>query len=43
MMDLPSAETALVILGIILAVLQIVHTVMGIRKDVDDDPGDRER
>lgn len=42
-MDVPTAETALVILGIVLAVLQIVHTILGIRKDVDDDPGDHGR
>ena len=40
-MDLHTAETALTILGIVLAVLQIVHTVMGIRKDAEDDTGDQ--
>lgn len=39
-MDVPTAETALMILGIILAVLQIIHTLMGIRKDAGEgDPG----
>lgn len=40
-MYVPAAETALVILGIVLAVLQIIHTLMGIRKDAgEDDPGE---
>ena len=42
-MNIPTAEMALVILGIVLAVLQIVHTIMGIRKDADDDSGDQGR
>jgi hypothetical protein len=36
-MDPPTAEAALLILGIVLAVLQIVHTLMGIRNDAGDD------
>lgn len=40
-MDAPTAEAALLILGIVLAVLQIVHTLMGIRNnDGDDDEAD---
>ena len=42
-MDVPTAEAALLILGIVLAVLQIIHTLMGIRKDADDDPDDQGR
>ena len=32
-MDVPTAEAALLFLGIVLAVLQIVHTLMGISND----------
>lgn len=43
-MNILTAESALLILGIVLAVLQIVHTLMGISKDADgNDPNDRER
>lgn len=44
-MDVPTAETALLILGIILVVLQIAHTLMGIRNDAGggDNGDDSER
>lgn len=45
-MNTPTAEAALLILGIVLAVLQIVHTLMGIRNDAgggDDNGDDSER
>ena len=39
-MDVPAAETMLVILGIVLAALQIIHTILGIRKDIGEDDTD---
>jgi hypothetical protein len=43
-MDAPTAEAILFVLGIVLAALQIIHTLMGIRKkagtDDADEPGE---
>jgi hypothetical protein len=39
-MDVPTAETALVVLGIVLAVLQIIHTLIGIRNEASTDDAD---
>lgn len=40
-MELHVAELALVVLGIILALLQIAHAIIGIRKDTDNDSDNR--
>ena len=41
-MYIPIAEATLIILSIILTALQIFHTIMGIRKDADDEPEDQD-
>lgn len=42
-MDILTADSALLMLGIVLAVLQIIHTLMGISNDAGDNADDRER
>ena len=42
-MDAPMAEAILLVLGIVLAALQITHTLMGIRKKVGTDDADEPR
>ena len=44
-MDAPTAEAILLVLGIVLAALQIIHTLMGIRNDAGggDDGDDSDR
>ena len=42
-MDAPAAEATLLVLGIVLAVLQIIHTLISIRNDAGDGNEDGSR